>query len=133
MQHLIPGPRGHDLSQGQTLNQLSHTGVPKEFVSKSLRLVSDRSVGSKDPSPRSPPSLPFTSSFGSNFGSKRSQALTWRRKRRWTTPRVSLGPGSLPPLLPQRAGSPAHHATIISSRGSCRQLSPAISGHQERA
>ena len=26
----IPGPQNHDLSQSQTLNQLSHTGAPRD-------------------------------------------------------------------------------------------------------
>ena len=29
---LIPGPRDHDLSQRQTLDQLNHPGVPKSGI-----------------------------------------------------------------------------------------------------
>ena len=34
MQDSIPGPRGHDPSQGQMLNQLSHSGAPLVFILK---------------------------------------------------------------------------------------------------
>ena len=32
-QALIPGPLDHDLSQRQTLNQLSHPGIPVSMIS----------------------------------------------------------------------------------------------------
>ena len=36
MQDSIPGPRDHDLSQGQTAQLMSHPGIPKDyFLSRS--------------------------------------------------------------------------------------------------
>ena len=85
-------------------------------ASKNLRLVWDHSVGSTNPTLGNLPSLLFTSFFGSKFDNKKSQELTWRRRRRWTTPKVSSGALDLCFHLPAHhmSGSSARHTSCFS-------------------